>query len=68
MGRRCNARIRLQACKLAAKVMQAHDPDYALAPHVWSACVFFEMYLHQGSAGTAKDFGPKKPAKFKVVR
>lgn len=58
--------VRTEACRMAAQVM-AGRPDDTLAPRVWSLAVFFEKYIAEGAAATAKDFGPKKPVKLKAV-
>lgn len=58
---------RLEACRLAAQVM-AGRPSDTPAPLLWSLAVFFEMYIASGCGATQKDFGPKSPAKLKVVR
>lgn len=56
-------RARTEACRCAAMVM-AGRPD----ADAWSLAVFFESYIAGGSKATAKVFGPKSPAKLKVVR
>ena len=60
-------RIRIAACRCAAIVMAGH-PDQSYAPHAWSLSVFFESYIAQGAEATYKNFGPKKPAKLKIIR
>jgi hypothetical protein len=37
-------------------------------PQLWSYAVFFESYIGEGAVGTRSDFGPKRPAKLKIVR
>jgi hypothetical protein len=59
-------RRREKACELAAIVM-AGRPEDQVTPLLWSMTVFFESYMAHGCTWTAKDFGPKKPAKLKVV-
>ena len=58
---------RRKACALAARALRATDVGDGYAPRIWSLAVFFEMYLRDGSAGTRKDFAPKKPVKFKTA-
>jgi hypothetical protein len=59
-------RQREVACQCAAEVM-ASRPSDPLAPTLWSVTVFFESYLAHGATWTQKDFGPKPPAKLKIV-
>ena len=58
---------RIKACELAAIVM-AGRPSETPSPLVWSLAVFFENYIDKGANGTAKDFGPKKPAKLHAIK
>ncbi len=58
--------VRTNACRFAAAVM-ASRPSIELTPTIFSLAVFFEAYIAKGSAATAKDFGPKKPAKLRMV-
>lgn len=60
-------RIRTEACRCAALVL-AGRPEAPYAPDAWSLSVFFESYIAKGSSGTMADFGPKKPAKLKLVK
>lgn len=62
-----SARIRTEACRLAAQVL-ASRPEETPLPLAWSMAVFFEAYMTKGAPGTRKDFGPKKPVKLKIVR
>ena len=59
---------RIKACELASVVMSGRSDIEGLCPLLWSVTVFFENYINEGSAGTLKDFGPKKPAKLKVAK
>lgn len=59
--------IRLEACKLAAEVMSCRVEE-KLAPTLWCCAVFFESYISEGCKATRKDFGPKPPAKLKIVK
>ena len=61
-------RVRMEACRMAATVLAGRPDVEPLAPTCWSLTVFFEQYMLEGSAGTMKDFGPKKPAKLRVVK
>lgn len=57
---------RIKAVELAAQVLAARQ-DLEICPHAWCLSVFFESYIEHGSAGTQKDFGPKKPTKLKTA-
>lgn len=57
-----------EACRLAAQTMHGQCADGDIASRLWSLCVFFETYLHEGSEGTVEDFGPKEPVKLELVR
>lgn len=59
---------RVEACRLAAQVMQGQGLGDGLGVRLWSATVFFECYIDGGAAATKKDFGPKKPVKLKVAK
>lgn len=59
---------RVKACELAAACMAGKGDADPIMPRLWSLTVFFEQYITFGAAGTSKDFGPKKPAKLKVVK
>lgn len=60
--------VRWQSCKMAAQVMQGRaNGDEAITPLVWSLTVFFENYIHGGSAATREDFGPKEPVNLATV-
>jgi hypothetical protein len=61
--------VRWQACKMAALLMSGRNErsDEGVAPMIWSATVFFEVYMHEGADGTMADFGPKEPAELKSV-
>lgn len=59
-------RVRTEACRLAATVLAGH-PERLLSPTCWSLAVFFEKYMLEGADRTMKEFGPKKPAKLRVV-
>lgn len=61
-------RVRDKACKYAAIVLSTRKETEALAPLAFSLAVFFESYIEGGSEATAKDFGPKKPAKIRVAK
>lgn len=61
-------KTRIKACELAAQVMAGRPNEVSFCPTLWSLTVFFEEYIKKGAEGTLKDFGPKKPAKLKVVR
>ncbi len=61
-------RVRTEACRMAATVLAGHSDINPMAPTCWSLAVFFEKYMLEGAHGTMKDFGPKKPAKLRVVR
>jgi hypothetical protein len=58
--------IRREACRLAATAAQGQCGDGPVAERLWSLCVFFESYLHEGSEGTLEDFGYKEPVTLKV--
>lgn len=60
-------RRRELACEFAAIVL-AGQPVEDRIPYGWSLAVFFESYMAHGADRTAKDFGPKKPAKIKAVK
>lgn len=60
-------RVRTEACRFAAQVMQGCGEQEGLCPQLWSVAVFFESYIANGSTHTKRDFGPKKPAKLKVA-
>jgi hypothetical protein len=61
--------FRWQACKMAAQMMAARleRPEEGICPALWSAVVFFETYMLEGSGATHDDFGPKEPAELKAV-
>lgn len=62
--------IRLQACKMAAQVMQSQGMGTDVegcCPKLWSCTVFFEQYILEGANNTANDFGPKEPVDLKIV-
>lgn len=61
-------RVRAKACKYAAIVLSTRKETEALAPLAFSLAVFFETYIADGAKATRRDFGPKKPAKLKLVR
>lgn len=61
-------RIRELACLCASKAIVCRNPDESPVPLVWSFAVFFEQYIRNGAEGTRKDFGPKKPAKLKLMK
>ena len=61
-------KVRERACKYAAIVLSTRRDHEALAPLAFSLAVFFEAYILGGAEATAKDFGPKKPAKLKAVK
>lgn len=60
-------RIRMEACRCAATVL-AGRPTEKTVPLVWSLSVFFEKYIADGASATSRDFGPKRPAKLKIVK
>jgi len=63
--------IRLQACRMAAQVMQSQGmgtPEEGPCPKLWSSVVFFERYIMEGAEGTCDDFGPKEPVELKAVK
>lgn len=61
--------VRWQACKMAAHLMSGRNErsDEGIAPAIWSATVFFEIYLREGASGTMDEFGPKEPVKLNAV-
>lgn len=59
--------VRTDACRFAAEVLSSR-PELEVCPMVWSLCVFFESYIMKGANDTWRDFGPKKPAKLRVVK
>ena len=61
-------RRRQLACAYAAQVMQGRGMDGDIACRVWSLTVYFETYMAEGSEGTRKDFGFKRPPRLKIVR
>lgn len=61
-------KVRTKACELAAVVLSTRKEAESLAPLAWSLAVFFETYITEGSGGTKRDFGPKKPAKLKAIK
>jgi hypothetical protein len=60
-------RVRTDACRMAATVLAGRS-DLDFHTKAWSLTVFFEHYINEGSSGTMKAFGPKKPAKLRVVK
>lgn len=66
MSKKSRRADRIVACELAALVMSGRG-DETPVPMIWSLTVFFEEYITKGAPGTAKNFGPKKPAKLKLV-
>lgn len=61
---------RWQACKMAARVMQAQGmgtDNEGPTPRIFSITVYFEQYMLEGEDGTADDFGPKEPVELKSV-
>lgn len=61
-------KIRRKACKYTAIVLSTRKDDDDMVPLAFSLAVFFEAYMFGGANATAKDFGPKKPAKLKVAK
>jgi hypothetical protein len=60
---------RWQACKLAALTMSnRHNEDEGICPNLWSAAVFFELYLLNGANETQEEFGPKEPIELKEIK
>lgn len=59
--------IRIKACECAAKAISARQTGECILPMLWSMTVFFEQYIHEGSDGTRKDFGPEEPIELKIV-
>jgi len=62
--------IRLQACKMAAQVMQGQgmgNETEGPCPKLWSTTVFFELYIMTGAENTVDEFGPKDPIALKAV-
>jgi len=58
---------RWQACKMAAAVMAGCGDDEGICPRLWSATVFFELYMTGGADETVGDFGPKEPIELREV-
>lgn len=68
LGRLTGYWIRSEACRLAARSAQGQCGDGPVAERLWSLCVFYETYLHEGASGTQENFGYKEPVTLKDVK
>lgn len=61
-------RIRTEACRCVATVLQKHDLNQPVTPLAWSLAVFFETYIAEGAQSSLKEFGPKPATRLKIVK
>jgi hypothetical protein len=60
--------IRWQACRMAAQCLQGDLMNGDVCQRLWSATVFFELYMRHGGDGTKDDFGPKDAVQLQTVK